>query len=361
MPPDLTLPAAFLLAALVTWLTTPIAIRVARRTGFIDLPVGYKGHGRPTPYLGGSALVAGVLVAAILLGGAAGSTAILLACAAGLWALGTADDRLNLSPHLRLAVEVAIGVLLYRTGHGWHVFENATLDVVLTCVWVVGIVNAVNLMDNMDGAAATVAGVAAAGAGALAAIGSDPALAVLCFAVAGSCAGFLPHNLARPSRIFMGDGGSMPLGLLLAGTSMAVASDAAAGPAGLAAGALIVGLAILDTTLVTVSRRRGGRPLLTGGRDHLTHRLRVRLRTPQAVAALLAAGQVGLCAAAVTLAAAGPVLLVPFTAVVAILAAWLILLLESPPWFDQPAAADLVFETLRGPEPAHGAAPAGGG
>lgn len=358
MQPELALPLAFLLAALVTWSVTPVAIAVARLTGFIDRPVGYKGHGRPTPYLGGSAVMAGVLVAALAFGGATGPWAVLIACAIGLWVLGTADDRLNLSPYLRLGIEVGIGGLLFTTGHGWTVFGNATLDLLLTCFWVAAVINAVNLMDNMDGAAATVAGISAAGAGVLAALSSNPALAMLCFAVAGACAGFLPRNLARPSRIFMGDGGSMPLGLLLAGASMGAASNALHGPAGLAAAAAIVGLVVLDTSLVTVSRRRGGRPLLTGGRDHLTHRLRTRLGTPQAVAALLAVTQVALCVVAVTLSLTNPIALLPFAVLMVMAGASAIWQLESPPWFDQPAATELVFETLGLAEPAP--APAGG-
>jgi UDP-GlcNAc:undecaprenyl-phosphate GlcNAc-1-phosphate transferase len=359
MPADPALFAAFALAAALTWLVTPLAIVVARATGFLDRPVGYKGHGRPTPYLGGSAVMIGALAAALIFGGATGRSSVLVACAAGLWVVGTIDDRRNLSPYMRLAIEIGIGALLYATGHGWAVFGSPVLDLLLTCFWVAGVINAVNLMDNMDGAAATVGAIAAAGAGVLAALSADPALAVLCFAVAGACAGFLPRNLARPSRIFMGDGGSMPLGLLLAGVSMNAASDALHGPAGLAAAASIVGLVILDTTLVTVSRRRGGRPLLTGGRDHLTHRLRARLGTPQSVAALLAAGQAAMCAMAVLLSVTDPGMLLAFAALLVLAAAGVIRALESPPWFDQPAATALVFETLRASDPAPAAA--GGG
>lgn len=360
MRPELTLPAAFAVAALVTWLVTPVAIRLAHATGFIDRPVGYKGHGRPTPYLGGCALMVGILVAALAFGGATGPNALFAAGAVGLWALGTADDRFNLSPYLRLAVEFGLGALLYATGHGWAVFGDATLDLILTCLWVAGIVNAVNLMDNMDGAAATVGAISATGAGLLAALSANPALAVLCFAVAGACAGFLPRNLARPSRIFMGDGGSMPLGFLLAGASMAAASGAVHGPASLVVAVAIVGLVILDTTLVTVSRRRGSRPLLTGGRDHLTHRLRTRLGTAQDVARALSIAQVGLCVAAVTISLLDPGMLLPFAALMALLAARLVWVLESPPWFDQPAASALAFETLRAHEPAPASAGAGG-
>src|SRR3954454_14131820 len=104
MQPELSIPLAFAVAALVTWAVTPLAIRVAFATGFLDKPAGYKGHGNPTPYLGGSAIMVGLLVAAVAYEGIT-STAhlgVLGACAVVLWIVGTADDRLNISPLIRL-------------------------------------------------------------------------------------------------------------------------------------------------------------------------------------------------------------------------------------------------------------------
>src|SRR3954470_428906 len=332
MRPELSIPLAFLVAALATWAATPLAIRVARVTGFMDKPAGYKGHGNPTPYLGGSAIMVGLLVAALAYEGPSTHLGVLGACAVVLWVVGTADDRMNISPLLRLGLEIAIACLLYATGNGWSALGIGPLDLLLTIVWVVGIVNAVNLMDNMDGAAASVVGISAAGTGALAVVAGDPTLAALCLGLAGACAGFLPRNLARPSRIFMGDGGSMPLGLLIAGASMKVASAGGLGAAGVLEAALILGLVILDTTLVVVSRRRGGRPLMTGGRDHLTHRLGNRLKTPRAVAASLAAGQLVLCAATLAVAQAGVAAMVGFAAMIVIGAFWAISKLEGSAW-----------------------------
>src|SRR5436190_4582200 len=116
MPPEVAIPAAFLLAALVTWAVTPVAIRVARVTGYLDRPSGYKGHGEPTPYLGGCALMAGVLVSSLAFGGASGRFGVLAACVAVLWLLGTLDDRVNLSPSLRLAFEIDVACALWATG-----------------------------------------------------------------------------------------------------------------------------------------------------------------------------------------------------------------------------------------------------
>jgi UDP-GlcNAc:undecaprenyl-phosphate GlcNAc-1-phosphate transferase len=345
MQPEFSIPLAFAVAAFVTWAVTPVAIRVAFATGFLDKPAGYKGHGNPTPYLGGSAIMIGLLVAAVAYEGVSMRLGVLGACAVVLWVVGTIDDKLNISPLLRLGLEIALAVVLYATGNGWSALDIGPLDLLLTIVWVVGIVNAVNLMDNMDGAAASVVGISAAGTGALAVVAGDPTLAALCLGLAGACAGFLPRNLARPSRIFMGDGGSMPLGLLIAGASMKVASAGGLGAAGVLEAALILGLVILDTMLVVVSRRRGGRPLMTGGRDHLTHRLRTRLRTPRAVATSLAAAQLALCAATIGVAQAGVVGMLGLAGLAIAGAVWAIGQLERQPWFDAPAAKVLVDET----------------
>jgi hypothetical protein len=126
---------------------------------------------------------------------------------------------------------------------------------------------------------------------------------------------------------------------------MKVASDGGLGAAGILEAALILGLVILDTTLVTFSRRRGGRPLMTGGRDHLTHRLRNRLQSPRRVASSLAAGQLLLCGATLAVAQAGIASLVVFAAIVIGGGIWAISRLERGAWFDASAAKALVSET----------------
>jgi UDP-GlcNAc:undecaprenyl-phosphate GlcNAc-1-phosphate transferase len=336
---EAALAAACGTAALSTYLLTPWAIRLALRTGFLDRPVGYKGHGRPTPYLGGLAILGGLTIAAVAFGSAASTYAVLLCCALALCALGTIDDRRNLSPWTRIAAEVAAGLTLWATGNGWDVLGSAPADGLLTVLWVLGVVNAFNLMDNMNGAAATCAAVSALGAAGLAgAAGQDP-LAVLCLAVAGACAGFLPYNLARPSAVFMGDGGSMLLGTLVAGVAMAAASAGDADATAVLAAALIVGMVILDTTLVSVSRRRGGRPLLSGGRDHLTHRLGRRLGSQQHVPLVLAAGQAALCGVAIATVHAGSFWLLGAAIVAVGAGACVVWVLEGPGWLEQDSAS----------------------
>jgi UDP-GlcNAc:undecaprenyl-phosphate GlcNAc-1-phosphate transferase len=286
-------------AAVACAAAMPVAIAIARRTDFYDRPRGYRKHAAPTPFLGGAAVLLAILVTALVVGDVAHRFWILLACAAALGLLGTLDDRYAVAPVWRLLAEVAAALALYAGGLGWELGRADGVQVALTVIWVVGIVNAFNLMDNLDGACATVACLCGIGIGVLAAIRSQTEIAGLAFALSGACACFLRYNLARPARIFLGDGGSMPIGLLVAGLAMALSRHLYFDGTSLLATALLIGLPILDTTLVTVSRLRRGVALYTGGRDHLTHRLLRRLGSPRNVAACLALLQLGLCGAAI--------------------------------------------------------------
>lgn len=291
--------AAALLAGTLSLPLSFGAMRVATWTAFLDRPYGYKAHRTPTPYLGGAAVIASAVLAAAALGGLGADLALLAALAGALWVIGTVDDRVALSPRWRVAASVGAGIALWLSGLGWGIFGVAALDLALTVLWVVGLVNAFNLMDNLDGATGTVAGVSAIGIGALALVDGHGEVAIFALALAGACLGFLRFNLAGPARIFLGDGGSMPIGFLVAALAL-LCVEARPGPGtAVLAGAMLVGVAILDTTLVVVSRRRRGVSLVTAGRDHLTHRVLAKTGTPRRVALLLAAVQASLCASAV--------------------------------------------------------------
>jgi len=330
LPEELRLILAFGLAAGFVQLTVPLAIRLAMRTGFLDQPVGYKKHGRPTPYLGGLGVMAACLPIALVLGAGSTGVLVILACAAGLCLVGTADDRVGLGPLTRVLAEITVAVALWQADLGWALFDEGALNLALTTVWVVGLVNAFNLMDNLDGATGTVAGVSAAGAGALAIAHGKPMLALPALAVSAACLGFLRFNLARPARVFLGDGGSMPVGFIVAATVMAVPPESGFGTAAVFAVVPIVGLVVLDTTLVVVSRVRRGVHVLTGGRDHVTHRLLGQLGTPRTVALALGGAQALLCVLGVVL--AGSTIITVFAASTAyvILGAAAIAALEWP-------------------------------
>ena len=198
------------------------------RTDFLDHPVGYKGHGRATPYLGGAALIAAFLPPALIFGGGLSDFAAIIGCAVALSVVGTVDDRVGLGPLVRVGFEIAAAVVLWAAGIGWFLFDASLINLLLTVVWVVGVVNAFNLMDNEDGAAAAVGLASSLGVSALALVEGAPLLAAMAVALAGACGAFLRFNLARPSRVFLGDGGSMPLGFLIAAMIAARARHRAA-------------------------------------------------------------------------------------------------------------------------------------
>ncbi|HEV2786301.1 MAG TPA: MraY family glycosyltransferase, partial [Solirubrobacteraceae bacterium] len=331
MPLEARLLLGLTLATAIAYAATPVAIRLAARFEFYDRPVGYKGHAAPTPYLGGLAVTAAFVVVVLVLTSDPGRTLPVLGGVVVLWAVGTLDDRRTVGPVPRVAVEAALAAGLWATSLGWSLGLGGAVDLIATVVWVVAVVNAFNLFDNMDGASSTMACVVSAAVAVLGLVQSDVWLAATGAALCGACLGFLPHNLSRPSaRIFLGDGGSMPVGFAIAALVMIGASTAAAQWQALVMGLLLVGVPALDTCLVVVSRRRRGISILTGGRDHLTHRTRARLPTVRASVAALGAGQALLAALALVAAQGGPKLLVPVVLAYLVAMATLISVLDAP-------------------------------
>lgn len=329
MNAELRLALAFAVAAVAAYLLTPVAIKVAGRFDFFDKPKGYKGHAKPIPYLGGAAVLSAFLIAVLLFAGDAARTLPILGGVAVLWVVGTIDDRRHVSPGLRVLIEIAIASAIWKFDLGWNLGLGGGIDLFVTVMWVLLVVNAFNLFDNMDGASSTMAVAVSGTVAVLGAAYGDPWLAAIGAALAGGCVGFLPYNLARPqARIFLGDGGSMPIGFALAALVMAGASTAASGVAAFAVGLLLVGIPALDTTLVIISRRRKGISVLTGGRDHLTHRTRRRVGTARAVAITLGGMQVVIASVTLVALNVGPSAIITATVVVVAVASAAITMLE---------------------------------
>lgn len=277
----------------------PVAVAVARRFGLEDSPGGWKVHSRPTPYLGG----AGLLVAAVLglfLFGYGSWPLALVGGTLALAILGTIDDRVKLPAWPRLLIEAGAGAAVWQAGLGWDLFEPGAIDLALTVAWVVAAINAFNLIDLMDGIAAAVACASCAGVAAIAVVHGDPETMVAALALAGACLGFLHHNLAAPARIFLGDGGTMPIGFLTAVLIMFVLRGEHAGPALTAAGLLFV-VPLADSAYRAALRLRTRAPLLTARADSLANRLGDRLESDRLVALVAACLQLlaGLTALAV--------------------------------------------------------------
>ena len=303
MGDEVRLVGAGVSALLLALVMTPVAIRVANRVGFFDVPLGYKAHKAPTPYLGGAAALTAVLVSGLVFAGRLDDFGPIVAGALFLWIVGTLDDRWNLAPEYRLLCAAGAAAFLWASDVGWSLFSHGAADLAFTVFWIVAAVNAFNLMDNMDGAAASVAAVCGAGIALVALVANDIPTAAFALAVSGACAGFLYYNLAGPARIFLGDGGSMPVGFAIGACAMLAAQRADSSPAtAVAAAVLLVGLPVIDTALVIMSRRVRGVPVLAGATDHLTHRLHAHVHSPRTVALVLASAQAVLAACALGLA-----------------------------------------------------------
>ncbi|MEM6457460.1 MAG: MraY family glycosyltransferase [Acidobacteriota bacterium] len=269
----------------VLWTTSglcgPMA-RLATRVGLVDRPAPRKAHAAPTPLLGGLA-IHGPLLAA--LGGWAlwglGALAPVLAAAALLLVAGLWDDRRGLGVAVKLGVQLAASGALVMAGVRLGLpFLPSMLEPVATLLWLVAITNAVNLLDNLDGLAASVVGASALGILTCGLRLEMPVAVVVGALLAAACAGFLRHN-APPAKLFMGDAGSLPLGLLTGFGVCALTPDAGAigsAPSSsawpLAMALLLAAVPLLDTSTVVIARlRRGVNPLTTPGTDHLSHRL----------------------------------------------------------------------------------------
>jgi UDP-GlcNAc:undecaprenyl-phosphate GlcNAc-1-phosphate transferase len=325
---------AVLLSLSAVWILTPLALRVAVRTAFYDRPVGYKAHPAPTAYLGGAAVICGFVGAALVLAYGFSRFAPIVVCALGLCVLGTLDDRFAIRPRHRVLGEVASAAVLWHYGLGWSFLSSGFEQLVLTTIWVVGFTNAFNLMDNMDGAASSVAAACAAGVAGQAVTGGDAGLAALALALCGACLGFLRYNLraGAPARIFLGDGGSLPVGFIVAAAAMNIPTDGELGWPVLLVAAMLLGLPVLDTLLVVVSRTRRDISVATGGRDHLTHRLHMKLSSARAVAALLALTQVAVSLVAILAAQMGRTAIIGAALVVLAAGVGIVAVLEQPAW-----------------------------
>src|SRR5499427_5629026 len=274
---------AFFVALFASMMLVVPVRAFALRVGMVDLPGPRKVHHAPIPLLGGLAIYASVVVAVLLAfqGPARAQIAGILIGATLVAAVGILDDRGLLHHQVKLFVgmPVAAGILLL-TGVRAQVFSvlvggrsGELLDFGLTVLWVVGITASFSILDHMDGLCAGVAAMASIFFAMLAYLNGQALVSVLAAAVLGAAAGFLRWNF-KPAKIFMGDGGAMFLGFLMATLGLKLRLDHANHFSSWLAPVLVLGATIFDTALVTISRsRRGLIPFATPGKDHAAHRL----------------------------------------------------------------------------------------
>jgi UDP-GlcNAc:undecaprenyl-phosphate/decaprenyl-phosphate GlcNAc-1-phosphate transferase len=298
--------AVALTAAVVTAGATPLVCRLARRLGAVDRPTDpRKVHRDPVPTLGGLAMLAGFLAAMTLAWLLPGfdplfdSTSEPLALLIGgllIAVIGVADDLVGLSAPVKVAGQIVagLGVVLFgvQLVHFWVpglevIALSPDLGLPLTILALVAMINALNLIDGLDGLAAGVAMIAAV-AFYLFTIRSQPSglaeaiptsATLVAALVAGMSAGFLVHNW-HPARIFMGDTGSMLLGLLLGAAGVSYVGRTTApsnadfyGSVPLLVPVLVLAIPFLDSAFAVARRAVQRRPIAMGDKGHLHHLL----------------------------------------------------------------------------------------
>ncbi|HXN25433.1 MAG TPA: MraY family glycosyltransferase [Candidatus Dormibacteraeota bacterium] len=293
--------AAFCIA-LIASLGFTVPVRAfALRVGMVDLPGPRKVHLTPMPLLGGLAMYISVVLAILLtLEGSARAQSVGILAGATLVAIvGFLDDRGLLHHQIKLFVGMPVAaVMVLATGIHANVFSvfvggrtGQILDVALSLVWIVGITAAFSILDHMDGLCAGVAAVGSLFFVILAYDSGQHLVTILAAALLGSAMGFLRWNF-KPAKIFMGDGGAMFLGFLMATLALKLRVATMSPQIEWLVPLLVLGVPIFDTTLVSISRlRRGLLPFANPGKDHAAHRLaNLGLDQRNAVLAMYGAG-----------------------------------------------------------------------
>jgi len=274
---------AFLIALSASLVLTVPVRALAIRVGMVDLPGPRKVHLKPIPLLGGLAIYGAVILAILLaFDGAARAQSFGIVTGATLVAIvGFLDDRGLLHHQIKLFLGMPLAAaILLASGVRANVFTVLAgngigywLDAGLTILWVVGITASFSILDHMDGLCTGVAAMASAFFAVLAYLNGQTVVTMLAAATLGAATGFLRWNF-KPAKIFMGDGGAMFLGFLMATLGLKLRVEHSTNLAGWLAPVLILSATIFDTTLVTISRsRRGLLPFATPGKDHSAHRL----------------------------------------------------------------------------------------
>jgi len=280
LPPDLIAFAVAMLASLT--LTIPIR-RLALRFGLVDHPGPRKVHVRPMPLLGGIAIYLGFVFAVVLALRRVPEQQIagIIAGATLLAMVGFLDDGGLLHHQVKLFIGMPVAALfLLASGIRAQFFSlfvpgaaGIILDSCLTVLWVVGVTAAFSILDHMDGLCAGIAAVAAGFFTFSAALSGQTLVRTLGAATLGAALGFLRWNF-NPAKIFMGDGGAMFLGFLMATLGLKIRPEGAQFPLTWIVPILILGVPAFDTILVSISRsRRGLIPFTSPGKDHTAHRL----------------------------------------------------------------------------------------
>ena len=299
--------AAFALTGLLTWPVRALAIRL----GAMDAPnLARKTQATPVPYLGGVAIALGItiitLVAVFVGGNKSGENVsqlkdlalTVLLPALVLGAMGLFDDLRSLSPWPRLITQTVVGtvvaLVIVNGGTVGTPFGTSALNTAITIFWIVGICNSINFFDNLDGAASGAVAIAALGVFLIAFDRGQELVSALSIVTAGATIGFLMWNKS-PAKIYMGDAGALFLGVIISVATIRLNPGIVPTWKSLAIPVMLLAVPLLDTCVAVFSRLSRGLSPLTGGKDHLSHRL-VRAGLSRRVAAVGLWSASGVCA-----------------------------------------------------------------
>lgn len=278
----------YLLLLVITFFTvgilTPAFRRLALKIQVLDLPdQSHKTHQLPIPYLGGVAIavgIVGVSIGSLLISGSKyqlWETAItLLLPAVLLGTVGLIDDLVSLNPLPRFVAQSIIGLLsaflISSSGLMGNPTANLEIDVAISSLWIVLICNSINFFDNIDGGAAGACALVALGISGISIYNEQFLVASLSIVTLGGVLGFLLWNKS-PAKIYMGDAGSLFLGVTLSVLAIQVDPKAGNQFISLMVLPILFAVPLLDTSVAIISRLARGISPFRGGKDHLSHRL----------------------------------------------------------------------------------------
>lgn len=277
---------AFIISFTFTFASTPLVRRLAFKIGAIDIPRDNRRmHKKPTPRIGGLAIIFGFMVATLCFAEPTRSLLGTLLGALIIMVMGIIDDCHALDAKLKFVVQIAAALVVIFVGDiRISVFTNPNFlssnpylvlpswaSVAITVIWIVFITNAVNFIDGLDGLAAGVSAIMSVSLVFISIRVGEYSIAVLGIAIMGSCFGFLPFNF-NPAKIFMGDTGSTFLGFMLATLSIQGVFKSYA-VISFAVPLLILGLPLFDASFAMIRRMATGKSPMVADRGHLHHRL----------------------------------------------------------------------------------------
>lgn len=287
----------FLAAALIVLALTPLVRAAAHRIGTLDHPADRKVHATSTPRIGGIGIAvawASVLLGLLLAGPAPLRTALththlpeIVIAGLMVFGVGLLDDVRSVSPGGKILIQILAATLIAGAGFQiervtilgttWHLGSTA---VAATVLWILAITNAFNLLDGLDGLATGIAIIAGLTCTAIVVLRGDLPTAIILATMLGALVGFLPYNF-NPASIFLGDGGSLLAGFILAVTAI---TGLQKGATAMAVGVplFIFALPLADTVMTIVRRLRNDREgasasaigrILQADREHIHHQL----------------------------------------------------------------------------------------